>query len=291
MRKKLPFQSFMPLAALKSFVRVSALCFVLICTGTMTFGQAQLLKDINTLEQQSEGEYHHLTPASGIMYFATFGQLWKTTGTTGGTLKLKTFNSIRQIIPVGSSAYFIADDGAHGFELWKTAGTAASTVLVKDITPGSIGTEISSLTNVNGTVFFAAKTSLGKELWKTDGTAAGTLMVKDILKSSGSSNPTDLVNLNGTLYFSANDGTNGYELWKSNGTAAGTVMVKDIRPELKVSSSPQSLTVINNTIYFTAIRPETGRELWKTDGTEAGTVLIKDIFSGTSSSAALNLTM
>jgi ELWxxDGT repeat protein len=42
-----------------------------------------------------------------------------------------------QMVAIGSTAYFTADDGVNGRELWKSDGTAAGTVLVKDINPGS----------------------------------------------------------------------------------------------------------------------------------------------------------
>jgi ELWxxDGT repeat protein len=291
MRKKLPFEVLTAFGRVRRVLCVLALGPSLMALTLNCFAQAQLLKDINTNEQLIESEYSQLRPASGIMYFGGMGQdLWRTTGTPGGTSKIKDFNRLRQIATIGSSAFFVADDGVHGFELWKSNGTAASTALVKDITPGATGTEIETLTNVNGILFFVARTALGKELWKSDGTAAGTVMVKDILKSTGSSNPSGLVVMNGILYFSASDGTHGYELWKSDGTAAGTVMVKDIRPELKVSSQPLNLAVVNNTLFFTAILPEVGRELWKTDGTDAGTVLVKDVYPGTGSSSTNNLT-
>ena len=53
--------------------------------------------------------------------------------------------------------------------------------MVKDIDPGSSGSVPIDLTNVNGTLYFAANDGAhGEELWKSDGTAAGTVMVKDI---------------------------------------------------------------------------------------------------------------
>src|SRR5438105_2584506 len=41
------------------------------------------------------------------------------------------------LVQVGSTAFFTADDGVNGRELWKSDGTPAGTSLVKDITPGS----------------------------------------------------------------------------------------------------------------------------------------------------------
>ena len=139
-------------------------------------------------------------------------------------------------------------------ELWKSDGTAAGTVLVKDISPGSAGSIPNNLTNVNGTLFFAADDGTnGTELWKSDGTAAGTVLVKDIRPScSGSSYPGYLTNVNGTLFFAADDGTHGRELWKSDGTAAGTVLVKDINPGIGTDSYPTDLTNVNGTLFFTA---------------------------------------
>src|SRR5260370_29626052 len=66
-----------------------------------------------------------------------------------------------------------------------------STSLVQDIFPGPFGSTPKALTNVNGTVFFAAADGThGKELWKSDGTSAGTVLVKDIRPGSYSSLPS-----------------------------------------------------------------------------------------------------
>ena len=53
-------------------------------------------------------------------------------------------------------------------ELWRSDGTAAGTKLVEDINPGSGDSSPLSLTNVGGTLFFAASDGMnGYELWRT----------------------------------------------------------------------------------------------------------------------------
>src|SRR5262249_5791385 len=148
-------------------------------------------------------------------YDGTHGyELWKSDGTAAGSTLVK------DIFPGGISGYgyypnssypshltnvngtlfFEDNDGTHGNELWKSDGTAAGTVLVKDINPGSSGSNPTDLTNVNGTLFFEATDGThGYELWKSDGTATGTVMVKDINPGSGSSSPSYLTNVNGRL--------------------------------------------------------------------------------------------
>jgi ELWxxDGT repeat protein len=84
-------------------------------------------------------------------------------------------------VAVGSTLFFTASDASHGNELWKSDGTAASTVMVKDINPGSGASSPMYLTAVGGTLFFSATDGVhGPELWKSEGTAAGTVMVNDI---------------------------------------------------------------------------------------------------------------
>ncbi len=258
---------------------------------------ASLLKDINP---SGDSFPRSFTNINGMVFFTALDsiigdELWKSDGTTAGTVLVKDIDPSGSSFPGGftninGTPFFTADDGTNGDELWKSDGTAAGTVLVKDIDPSSTSNPL-DLTNVNGTLFFGAGDGTnGRELWKSDGTAAGTVLVKNI-NPSGNSLLSKFTNVNGTLFFSADDGTNDSELWKSDGTAIGTVMVKDINPGSANSLNGNSeLINVNGTLFFSAGDGTNGRELWKSDGTTAGTVLVKDIRPGSNGSGLSNLT-
>lgn len=293
-----------------------------------------MVKDINqTFHDDGDSSPSSLTNVGGVLYFTandgTHGhELWKSDGTTEGTLMLKDLFPGSYLKPVewpflpeshpnssvpsnftnaNGTLYFFASDGTSGRELWKSDGTAVGTLLVKDIFPGThVGTQYMSdyqfhevdvpndsdpenLTVVNGTLFFTANDgTAGEELWKSDGSAVGTTLVRNIRSGAGSASPAQFTAVGKSLYFTANDGVNGTELWKSDGSIAGTVIVKDIRPGTG-SSNPANLTNVNGALYFSATDGLSGTELWKTNGTAAGTVIVKDILVGAESATPKNL--
>ncbi len=247
----------------------------------------------------------NLTAVGDELYFtagdADHGQeLWKSDGTADGTVLVADVqpgggsSGQRSLTDVGGELYFNAYGDGHGYELWKSDGTALGTTLVKDIYPGTTydwytGQQDqnsgypSNLTDVGGTLYFAATDANGTELWKSDGTALGTTLVKDIYLGTSpdwysgqpvgnSGNPSNLTNVGGTLYFTATDGS-GTELWKSDGTEAGTTAVGSPGS----FSNASNLTEAGGTLYFSATDPSHGQELWKSDGTADGTTLVKDI--------------
>jgi ELWxxDGT repeat protein len=243
-----------------------------------------------------------------VLFAATdfyFGkELWSSNGSTNGTNLLLDINAVANnstpsnMADVNGTLFFKAYDAINGDELWKSDGTTAGTLLVKNINTAfnnAGGSNPSYLTNINGTVYFAANDSaLGTELWKSDGTAAGTVLVKDIYPPTtfnpSTGNPENLTNVNGTLFFTADDGLHYRELWKSDGTTAGTVLVKDISFST-YSTTFANLTNVNGNLFFTAtenVFNTYGNELWVSDGTTAGTVMVKDINSGSANSNASN---
>ena len=116
-------------------------------------------------------------------------------------------------------------------ELWRDRRHAAGTLLVKEHRAGNGSCPSDRLTNVDGTLFFAAndgddgRRALEKRRNRSrHGSGERHLSRRDRIP------PSYLVNVAGTLYFHANDGVTGIELWKSDGTAAGTTLVVDIDP-------------------------------------------------------------
>jgi ELWxxDGT repeat protein len=232
-----------------------------------------MVADINTTFQSTPSD---LTNVNGTLFFADGGSLWKSDGTAAGTVQVSTaVDNPRYLTNVNGELFFSGQDG-NGQELWKSDGTATGTTLVKDIYPGtyvgyfggifSYNSFPHDLTNVNGTLCFAATDANGTELWKSDGTATGTVSL------TGSVNPSALTNVNGTLFF-GEAGTNG-GLYRSDGTATGTVRLAPAFVE-----SP--ITDINGELYFAGNGGVDGTELWKSDGTTAGTTMVKDINPGT----------
>ncbi|MGH2862073.1 MAG: ELWxxDGT repeat protein [Solirubrobacteraceae bacterium] len=240
------------------------------------------VKDINPGSGGSDP--YDLTSFGGRLYFSADDgshgyELWASDGTGAGTTLVSDINpgspdSLPYHLTVADAQgrdvlYFSANDGTHGDELW-AYGVAG---LIKDINPGSGGSDPSDLTTANDTLYFTADEGThGTALWTSDGTSSDTTLVSDI-----SSNPANLTDVDGTLYFTAYDATDGTELWTSNGTTAR--LVEDINPG-SGSSLPSGLTNAGGTLYFIADDGTHGPELWKSNGTAATTTLVADIHPG-----------
>ena len=202
-------------------------------------------------------------------------EIWKSDGTTAGTVMVSDFSGNPSNYPVGltnvnGTLFFSFNDGVRGEELWKTNGTANGTLLVKDVNPGAGGSYLSNLTSVGNTLYFTASANSVSEVWKSNGTAAGTIIVSDADIFNERFNPKFLTNVNGTLYFTASSSESTLfsdQLWKSNGTPFGTVMLKD---DLQILQN-NDFAVMNGTLFF-----NDSSGIWRSNGTAAGTVRIWD---------------
>jgi ELWxxDGT repeat protein len=221
-----------------------------------------------------------LTDVNGTLFFAGYErdlvpqtgvQLWKSDGIEAGTVPVREEGLYpRALLSVNDTLFFVASESVNGTELWKSDGTASGTVVVKDIVPGSLGSDLFLLTAANRTLFFVACTeSTGCEPWKTDGTASGTVMVRDINPGVYSSiNPgwyfaavPAFVPVEGRVFFQADDGTTGLELWESDGTDTGTHLVQDLAAG-RQSSFPHDIARVGTKLFFSANDGLIGDELW-----------------------------
>jgi ELWxxDGT repeat protein len=218
------------------------------------------------------------------LYFTDFtAALYESDGSAGGTRPVVPSGGPSAVVNLAASngKLFFSGSDSNGSELWESDGSAGGTFRIADIRPGSSGSNPTSLTDVNGTLYFiAGDGSSGTELWSSDGTNAGTARVSDIELGSASSTPRNLTNVNGTLYFSAQTTAAGRELWKTNGSDAGTMIVKDLYTSIG-GSLPQNLVGLGNLDFFQAVDPVAGFSQFVSDGTAGGTVLLKDLVDQT----------
>ena len=155
-------------------------------------------------------------------------ELWKTDGTSAGTVLLKdiysgqTGSNPGEFSKAGDHVYFVADDGSSIKQIWKSDGSTAGTVRVTNFTTGG---HPHYLTAFGENVFFKRDDgTTGIEPWITDGTEAGTVLIKDLVPGGFGSNPESIVTWNNQIYFAAQAAA-GQErrLWESDGTTEGTL--------------------------------------------------------------------
>lgn len=237
-----------------------------------------MLKDIKPLYGGSISVPKFTLINNEVFFFAeeNFSEpkLWKTDGTTGGTVKVSTttFDYTSDIVSVATKAVFLDDN-----KIYASDGTAQGTTLLKEF---SISVNKDFLHVFNDKAYFIANDGIhGSEIWQSDGTVAGTVLLKDIYPGEfGSVNELLIIKSDNTFYFRASD--NGYtSLWKSDGTSAGTSKVKQINgmPSLLGES-------INGKIVFRAFGTNSeGMELWTSDGTENNTKILGNIAPGNQS--------
>ncbi len=179
--------------------------------------------------------------------------------------------------------YFVASVPGEGKELWSFDGSVA--VRIKDINPGTTGSNPTELIDINNTLFFAATTATnGRELWRSDGTSFGTVLAKDITAFGGSSNPILLTKVQDYLYFFANNQffPSRKDLWVADPRilSSPTANNEQIRAVYRFhndqgailnESVPSEMEGVGNNFYFTAtsLRPydpglgnAVGQEVW-----------------------------
>ncbi len=248
---------------------------------------------------------------NGTLFFSAIDgvygrELWKSDGTTGGTVLVKDLfpgateyysdqifsSSPRGLSNRNGTLHFMALDES-GIRFATSDGTQDGTSFSSDPIRGI--RDFSQVTSVGSSLFFLASDFVhGQELWISDGTASGTRMIKDIRLGIDSSGIRYMTNVDGVLYFAADDGTHGEELWRSDGTTAGTRLVRDIATGFGAfnqprGSRPSGFTSLNGVLFFTADAGINGRELWRTNGTASGATRLSSSSKGAAFSSPAGL--
>ena len=231
--------------------------------------------------------------------------LWKTDGTTNGTVLIKDISELGfydswqnsssyfYSEPINNKLVFVSSDTIHGQELWVTDGTSSGTQLLQDIYPGQTGSSIGNFILFNNKLYFTADDSThGSELWVTDGTSAGTNMFVDMqthlgltqFSNNGTFNPYSraLYDFNNELFLVDGAGV----LFKTDGTVSGTIILSDsnnnyaphVKTQQTINNAPDIFfTEMGGKLYFIGEDSTNNKELWTTDGTQTGTYMVKEI--------------
>jgi ELWxxDGT repeat protein len=174
----------------------------------------------NTLLLQDLLGSQWLTPYSNYILFFYESGFYRMTPDGAVTLISGIHNddayfTSNKIINFNNALFMPAENNSTGVELFTSKATPATTFLLKDINPGTEGSNPLLFTVANDKLVFVASASeTNRELFETDGTAEGTKMVMDINPGDEGSNPASLVHGGDAVFFYAFTPETGFELFK-----------------------------------------------------------------------------
>ena len=241
--------------------------------------------------------------------------LWRSDGTTAGTVKVADFRGETTLAGVAGDALIIhnvatiwAVDGTsvtslfseantrlispvidgyvyfsglsleHGIEVWRTNGQDVE--LFADIVPGPASSHPTRLQSFGDGFLVDAQSGVdfGEAFWFTDGTRDATDLIFEGRRVDCCGFSSRVVG--DEFYFFASD----LQAWKTDGSIAGTQPVPDDSPLARRSTTGEAVQLGARTI-FNGYSDEVGQEIWSTEGEQFW--LLADTRTGTLGSRPL----
>lgn len=211
-----------------------------------------------------------LAARDGVAVLFSFGTLWRTDGTAGGTFPLlevgpNTQGSSPQLLTdvAGTLFLFVKRPLEPRLQLWRSDGRRKGTErIVEWESDDWRGDGEPRLPTAAGARLYFVKGA--GELWTSDGTAGGTSAIAELGGGDPESRIHEIEDLDGAAYLAVRGAkpTQG-ALWRSAGTDATTTVVAPL--------AARSLVTWNDAIYFTAVPSPKVAGVWRSDGTPGGT--------------------
>jgi ELWxxDGT repeat protein len=257
-----------------------AICFFALASSGFLCAQ-QLVKDINSeprslIEVGNQVSQRCFTCGNYVYFIAndkSGSELWKTDGTTAGTVQVADLNpGPDNGVPIHETLFCKNDilyfRASTTFNVWKSDGTAAGTVPATSFSVGLI----SPLQSSNKIILFGANES--PELWSLDGDATTLLKTFEGTAEERLVFHDAVVTPSGVMFLvrvlQKNSGLAiRYQLWASDGTPSGTTVVRTF-----TTSFLTLFEWVGDKVILGMLDNANVPELWVSDGTSAGTILL-----------------
>jgi ELWxxDGT repeat protein len=195
-------------------------------------------------------------------------EVWRTNGTTEGTIKLGITHENFPWKSAGSYVYFVsATDSPYKWRLYRTNGT--TTTMIKEGGVDGLFYEYTmptQMADVSGRLYFSTKSG---ELWRYDPSTSSMKLLKTFNAIK------NLYGANGKAYVVATDGSIT-SLYRADATGAYQIEMLNYTSQDRVAAHYPSV-LFGSIFYFVAQDQTHGNEIWRTDGTAAGTYMVQDM--------------
>ena len=178
-----------------------------------TVGGTGLLKLINPTSYNTN-TFPSFAATSNLLYFAANDGVngkvvWSTDGSPAGTKMISNPQlalNPTSLVTINDTVYFSGSNPSVGNELMRYDNSVSAPALVREIVPGSSGSNPKAVTGMNNTLIFNATRNAqeGSEFWVSDGSLVNTIEIANVNSGTNlSSNPRLFASSGNTAFFAA----------------------------------------------------------------------------------------